>query len=80
VTGRLVSPALRGKVGQVADNLEKLKALYAVDVGGKGGNDRFLNTYAIRVPAAAFIPIGTERLERRPADGSVSNPNGEKLG
>jgi S1-C subfamily serine protease len=37
----LVSQAIREKVGQLADNLEKLKALHAVDKAGKGGSDVF---------------------------------------
>jgi S1-C subfamily serine protease len=35
----LVSQPLREKVAQLADNLEKLKALYAADKPVKGGND-----------------------------------------
>jgi hypothetical protein len=35
----LVSQPLREKVAQLADNLEKLKALYAADKPGKGAND-----------------------------------------
>jgi hypothetical protein len=37
----LVSQALRDKVGQLADNLVKLRALYTADNAGKGGNDSF---------------------------------------
>ncbi len=38
---RLVSLAHREKVGQLADNLDKLKALYLADNAGKGANDPF---------------------------------------
>jgi S1-C subfamily serine protease len=36
---RLVAKSLREKVGQLADNLETLKGLYAADNRGRGGND-----------------------------------------
>ena len=43
---RLVSQAIRDKVGQLADNLEKLKALYAANSPGKGANDPFSSAKA----------------------------------
>ena len=45
----LVSQAVREQVGQLADNLEKLKALYAADNPGKNGNDQFSNMKARHV-------------------------------
>jgi len=38
-----VSQPVRDKVAQLADNLEKLRALYAVDKQGKNGNDPLSN-------------------------------------
>ena len=43
---RLVSQAIRDKVGQLADNLERLKGLYAANSPGKGPNDPFSNAKA----------------------------------
>ncbi len=42
----LVSQAIRETIGQLADNLEKLRALHAVDKPAKGGNDPFSNMKA----------------------------------
>jgi S1-C subfamily serine protease len=43
---RLAAPAIREKVGQLADNLEKLKALYAAGTGGKGAGGAFADLKA----------------------------------
>ena len=37
----LVAETHRQKIAQLADNLEKLKAMYTADTPAKGGNDSF---------------------------------------